>query len=647
MTISIDFETRSAIDLTEVGAHRYAQHPSTSVLCASYSIDEGPIMQWRPWQNMAMPIALTKAIYSDENIHAWNASFERLIFKHTLKIDLPPTRYRCTMARARSMALPGKLEMCGRALHAPVQKLGNKIMLKWCKPLKNGGWADDPEEYNQLCNYCDVDVATEMGIGSLIRVLTDEEQRDWELNERINDNGLPIDLELVRAAQHYAADELDEIRDRISFITQGQVTSPRQFARIKDWLGMDIDSLDASARAALLEDDEIQGNVRELLQLVDDGGRASTAKFATMEARANEMDRVQGAYIFSGAGQTGRFSSSGAQLHNFVRAKLDNPEDVIDLILARAPKKQLVAASKHNVLTTLSRILRPSIVAANGHTLVWGDWKAIEARVLPWLSRQDSATALLQIFRNGEDIYKYQASTMFGAPVSEVTEAQRQAGKVAILSLGFGGGKGAFKSMAKNYDMIVEDELAEMYKRTWRQANPWAPRFWSELEAAFFNAVRNPGEIFPAGRVAYLCAQSVLWCQLPSGRLLSYPFPRVETIATKFGPQDAVTCIKGSWAPKRGVERWPRMKLWGGLAAENITQGEAASLLRWALREMADSDWLDCMIGHTHDELLLEVPDAEVDSAKAALRDVMTNGPTWAEGLPLAADIESGAVYGK
>ena len=129
--------------------------------------------------------------------------------------------------------------------------------------------------------------------------------------------------------------------------------------------------------------------------------------------------------------------------------------------------------------------------------------------------------------------------------------------------------------------------------------------------------------------------------------MISYPFPRVETVAGKFGPTESVTCIKGSWSPKKGSNYWPRMSLYSAILCENVTQAAAASLLRWALREMADNGWLECMIGHTHDELLLEVPDEEVEDAKTALEDVMTKGPVWAAGLPLAADIAQGAVYGK
>ena len=322
MRANLDFESRSEIDLTRVGAEKYARHPSTKVLCASFCIDDGPIQQWRPWAKQEIPITLQKALLDDDvEICAYNASFERQILKHVLRMDLPPSRFRCTMARARSMALPAKLELCAKALQMPIQKADNKIMLRWCRPLPDGSWADDRAEYDQLCAYCDVDVATERGLGEVLRHLTPEEQKDWEINEHVNDVGIPVDLALIRAAQFYANDEMVEIKQELSRITCGVVTSPRQFQRLKDWLPveLEVDSLDSAARAALLDDEAIQGDVREVIQLVDDGGRASTAKFAAMEAAADENDRVHGAYVFNGAGQTGRYSSTKRQLHNFIR----------------------------------------------------------------------------------------------------------------------------------------------------------------------------------------------------------------------------------------------------------------------------------------------------------------------------------------
>jgi len=685
--LHLDFETRATVDLTIVGAHIYAAHPDTRVLCASYTLDGATMKRWRTWAGDPPPRDLMAALADPAIvIHGWNLNFERLILRDVLRREVPTERFRCVMARARSMALPGKLELCARALQMPVQKSDNSIMMKWCKPLKDGTWADDPKEYEQLLDYCDVDVLTEIGIGGLLRELSDEEQRDWEINEAINDRGIPVDTGLAQAAQRYAKDELDDIKAQLNVLTKGVVTSPKQFQRIKDWLAEWLPpelksfaepdpetgkvSFDAAAREELLAEDNadvLVGDVREFVELIHDGGRASTAKFAAMQARAGSGQRARGAYVFYGASQTGRYSSSGIQVHNFIRAGLANIENVVEAVLRGVPKAKLIdiasykpdgtfvfdksvgvpIAKPYNVLTILSRLLRPSIVADDGKTLVWGDWSSIEAVVNPWLSKENSASELLDYFAAGKDLYLRQAVMTYGLRSEEdVTPAQRQAGgKVPVLSFGFGGGAGAAIRMARAYNVAMDWASADLLKVTWRRSNPWAERFWRNLEIAYFNAVREPGTVFHAGRVAYLMAQSVLWCLLPSGKLLAYPFARIETVEGRFGPQDVVTCIKGSFRPKAGSNYWPRMRLWGGITAENCTQAEAASLLRWAIRELYENGWP--IIGHTHDELLCEIEEEEADEMKTVMHDIMTNGPAWAAGLPLRAEVSNGYVYAK
>ena len=677
-----DMETGATVDLTTVGAYIYAAHPDTHLLVISYTFDQGATMKrWHVWMDEPMPKDLADALDDPDCIfEGWNAAFERLICRHVLKREIPIRRFRCTMARSRAMALPGKLELAAKALMIPQQKGSTAIMMKWCKPLPSGQWADDDAEYEQLCDYCDDDVRSEIGVGMLLRDLSDEEWEDYWINEEINDRGLPLDMDLVRAAQRYAADETAEINARISMLTKGEVTTVKQHQRIKAWImprlppGYELKprkgklSFDRSVREHYLSvenEDVISGDIRDFIQLVHDGGRASTAKFAAMQARTGTDDRLRGAYVFSGAGQTGRFSSTGAQTHNFIRKKLVNIENVVERILQGAPKKDIIAAASYDLngalvfddgeqikkpydmLTIMSRTLRPSIVAPLGRKLVWGDWSSIEAIVLPWLSGENSASRVLELYAAGEDLYRYQALDTFNLQsLDQVTKDQRQACKVQILSLGFGGGVGAFQAMARNYGLRVDDATAEGYKVSWRLSNPWAQRFWNALETAALNAVRQPETVFEAGRVAYFFAQGSLWCMLPSGRTLCYPFAKLETIEDRWGSSLKVTAIKGSFHPAADSDGsdWPRMTLWGGIQAENVTQADAASLLRYARRESYANDWYQ--IGDTHDELLWEVDEHEEEQARAAMLDIMTVAPPWAGGLPLRAEIKSGVVYG-
>jgi DNA polymerase len=682
-----DLETGSEVDLTVVGAYNYARHPSTRVHILKYTFNKARKMHtWHVARGDALPADLDAALDDPEIMfEGWNANFERLIFKYVLDIEIPIRRFRCTMARARAMALPGSLGLCGRALRVEWQKGDDGAMKKWMKPKPDGTWhtpEKDPESYAELDHYCGLDVISEIEIGDNLRDLSDEEWEDYWLNEKVNDRGLPVDLELAAAAQSYAEEEMRDIKRVLNVLTRGAVTSPKQFIRIKAWLKDNLPpdmqllpddegkvTFDRAVREELLSidnEDVIAGDVREFIQLIHDGGRASTAKFAAMQQRADRSGRVRGCYVFNGAGQTHRFSSHGLQVHNFVRKKLQNIEGVVDAILARADPDELIRIASYDkngalvidpgesepirqpydIMTILSRCLRPAIVAEEGKTLVWGDWEQIEARVLPWLSGQNSASELLELFARGEDVYRHQAALTYGVSHAAVTATMRQnGGKIPVLSFGFGGGAGAVLAMARAYGVSLSRDEAETLKVRWRTTNPWAQRFWLDLEIAAYNATNHPDTEHHAGRVTYLHTQDVLWCMLPSGRMLAYPFARVEEIEGRFGPQSVVTAMKGSFRPKKDEKYWPRMKLWGGFQAENVTQAEAASLLRYGARELDANDWN--LVGHTHDELLLEVLDDEVEEASLALHDIMTNAPDCYAGLPLAAAVKSGFVYGK
>lgn len=280
--------------------------------------------------------------------------------------------------------------------------------------------------------------------------------------------------------------------------------------------------------------------------------------------------------------------------------------------------------------------------------LVWADWSAIEARVLPWLAGSRSAEECkLKLFRDGEDVYKHTASSIFDVPHTDVDEAQRQIGKVGDLSLGFGGSVGAFKGMARNYTnpltklpMTFTDEEALRIVRGWRGANPWALRFWDELKGAAYNAIRAPGQSFTAGRVEYVMESRLLggsllvW--LPCGRPLLYPRCAIREI------ENPKTKVKQEQITYWHSEGW--RKAWHGLLAENITQGFAASILRSAL---ADDYVRRHAVAHTHDEIVVEVFESESEAAGKHLIEVMTGEKPWTKGLPLKAEVKQGWYYTK
>jgi DNA polymerase len=151
--------------------------------------------------------------------------------------------------------------------------------------------------------------------------------------------------------------------------------------------------------------------------------------------------------------------------------------------------------------------------------------------------------------------------------------------------------------------------------------------------------MRNPNHEFRAGRVVYMFDGAHLWYALPSGRVLCYPYARLDA--------DGVTYAKASWKPGAGATEWPRARLWKGLACENITQAAANDVLRDALRSLDKLFDPNGVVLHVHDEIVLEVPIESADDAAEQLLEIMRDPPNWAEGLPLDAKIKMMPRYGK
>lgn len=640
----LDFETRSKCDLRAHGVYNYAQDPTTDVLCMSYAFGDGEVQTWLPTEPFPEDVRAWQG-----PIYAHNATFERLIFWYVLQVEFALEQFVCTAAQARANCAPGSLEDVGRFSGASMKKdhRGSQLIRLLSVPQADGTFRQDAGLMQEMVDYCEQDVRAMRAISKAMRPLSEQELADYHVNERINDRGVLVDVPLCKAAIQYASDEVVEIQQIVTEVTEGAITSVRS-PKMKEWVlervgekakelmvvykdGEKKYSIDKAVRAnlILMEDpDEIPPAVAEVIQCADDLWASSVAKFSRLADLADVEDsRVRGAFVFAGGSATGRASSYGAQVHNFTRKCADEP-DAVRTAMVRG--HSIVPRYGKRVTDVLKGMLRPALVPAAGKQLVVADWAAIEARANPWLSGvgQDK----LDLFRTGADVYKVNAAATFGVPVASVDKEQRQIGKVQELACGFAGGVGAFAAMGRAYGVLLPESDARRMVDGWRRANPWAPTYWQALESAYLRAMRNKGHEFKAGRVTYYYDGVHLWYMLPSGRVLNYPF-------AKFDAEGNVTYAKAAWKPAADAKEWPRARLWKGLACENITQAAANDLLRHSLRN------LDDVVLHVHDEIVIET--SSPDEVVKEMERIMCTPPAWAEGLPLDVEVQVMTRYGK
>jgi DNA polymerase len=616
----------------------------------AWAFDDADVELWTPDQ--PFPQILKDAIAGGVQIRAFNAAFERLLFWYVIcpDFDVPEPRleqFYCTAAQARSNCAPGSLEDVGRFAGASMKKdhKGAQLVRKCCIPP----FKHTQQDMQDLLDYCAQDVRAMRAVSKAMRDLSADELADYHVNERINDRGVLVDVDLCHAAMRYSEAERVEIEARVVELTEGMVTSVRS-PKLRQWVldrlgpearklarSKERDSIDKTVRANLLameNPDEVPSVVAETIQCADDLWASSTAKFGRLAALADSEDqRVRGAFVYAGGAATGRASSYGAQVHNFPRKASKKP---VELRHALVRGHSVVPAFGPRVTDVLKSMLRPALIPEPGKSFVVADWSAIEGRVNPWLANSPAGEKKLDIFRERLDPYKVNAAATYGVQYSDVTDDQRQVGKVQELALGFGGATGAFAAMGRAYGVRFDEPQARRIVDAWRRANPWAVAFWQELENAYMSAMRHRGHEFSAGRVTYVYDGQHLWYMLPSGRVLCYPYAKFEG--------EHLTYAKAAWKPAADATEWPRARLWSGLACENVTQASAHDILRVNLRQL-DADGRSRTVLHVHDEIVVETD--EPDRAKLELERMMTTPPTWAEGLPLAVEAKVMERYGK
>ena len=641
--LEMDIESFSDVDLIKCGVYAYADSPAFEILLFAWSFDGGETQIIDLAQGEKLPAEVEDAIF-DVSVTktAYNANFERTCLSKHFGRYIPPESWHCSAVQAAMLALPRSLEDVGRVLGLDEQKMkeGKELIRYFCVPCKptkaNGGRTRNlpchaPEKWELFKTYCKRDVDVEKSIRRKLHnfPIPESEMELYRLDQRINDLGVLVDMELVRNAVSCERLHKEIVTKRAYELTG--LENPNSVVQLKGWLGdmgMEAESLSKKAVAEMIA--ETDGEVEELLRLRLMLAKTSVKKYEAIERSACSDGRVHGMLMFYGANRSGRWSGKNVQLHNLPKNYLPDLELARNLVKqGRFEDIELLYDSTPNVL---SELIRTAFIPKPGCRFVVADFSAIEARVLAWLSGEQWR---LDVFTSHGKIYEASASSMFHVPMEEITKGSslRQKGKLAELGLGFGGASGALISMGALDMGLTEDELPPLVA-AWRKANPHITQFWWDVDAAAVKAVTEKQRT-KVGKIIFEYKSGILFITLPSGRKLSYVKPRMAV--NRFG-RDGLT-YEGISENKK----WSRIETYGPKLVENIVQGTARDLLAEAMLRVEKKGYPIVM--HCHDEIIAEVPE---DSGSVdEMCGIMAVQPEWAEGLPLRADGYQCSFYQK
>lgn len=243
------------------------------------------------------------------------------------------------------------------------------------------------------------------------------------------------------------------------------------------------------------------------------------------------------------------------------------------------------------VRTDAGRQIRRGFIVGEGFDdLMTADYSQIEMRIMAHLSED---AGLIEAFNTGEDLHNFVGSRAFGVPIDEVTTEMRH--RVKAMSYGLAYGLSAFGLAAQL--RISRDEAKE------------------QMEAYFarFGGVRD-----------YL-------------RDVVAEARRNEYTATLFG--------RRRYLPDLNSDNWQRRQSAERMALNAPIQGTAADIIKVAMinvhKRLAAEGLRSRMLLQVHDELVVEVVDAEREQVETAVREEMGSAIT------LSVPLEVSVGYGR
>jgi len=438
-TLWLDTETFSDIPIKN-GAHKYAE--AAEVLLIPFAWDDGDAEVWDTQDRPEWRAELQAMLDRAQCVVLHNSAFDRTVLRHC-GVDLPVDKIDDTMITALAHSLPGSLGQLCDVLGVPQDKskdkAGRRYIQLFTKPcpknwkIRRATRETHPDEWRGFIEYARLDVDAMRHVHGRLPNWnsTHGERHLWRLDQRINDRGVAIDLDLAQSAIRAFQRASGALASRASALTGGQVSSTTQRQRFIDYLrdarGFEPEDLTKGTVEALLKEVDLDPKVRELLEIRQQAAATSPAKYKVLIEATSSDGRLRGTIQFCGAARTGRDAGRIFQPQNLPRSP-DWFDGEVQEATIEAFKHDCEDIIYDNISERCAFAVRGSLLAGPGKKLVIADLSNIEGRVLAWLACEDWKVKAFKAYDRGEgpDLYKVTAGRILGKDPYKVTKTERQ-----------------------------------------------------------------------------------------------------------------------------------------------------------------------------------------------------------------------------
>jgi len=575
-TYALDFESYydKTCSIRRLGPLGYFSHPEFDAYMVSVVGDNG-------YEFVGHPKDFDWSLLENQRVLSHNASFDETLYFFGVEKGWWPSvdfsEWHCTADMAAACGLPRSLKnACKEAFDLEMSKTTRDNM-------SAKRWENMPEDFRkEVSEYALKDSVLCLQLWQKYEgKWSDHEKLISLTNRRIIQRGLPMDTGLLKEQLETINKRLFDAEQAIPWAGEKPLLSRKAFDEECLQHGLEppksLAQTDVDAQEWLRQ----FGHKYKWVEAVSNWRRinALKKKLEAFDYATLPDGRYYGGLMYWG-GHTGRFSGSGGNLN-----------------LQNLPREEMFGVN-----------LRHMICAPEGKKLVVVDLSQIEVRTLCWLA-EDKAT--LHEIANTEDIYEAFAIRMDlwekdRGSLKEKNPKLRHKVKAIVLGCGYGAGANKFSEM---YDMpIVEAKSAvDLYRNRLFAI----PKFWRKINSRLRQCYNT--------KTPYVAL-------LPSGRNIDYGRIKLVKQNERLSHQAIIS---------RNGKRLP-MKLWGGVVAENLSQGLARDVFSDMIVRL-EQEGLK-LIFHVHDEVIIECDEKEAESVLEKTIEIMSTPPTWIPDIPLAAE---------